>query len=555
MAQHKYVARKTQSSRPGWSVTFNHPLITDARGASGVKVRRGLNTRDATEADRLVEQINEMLSDTSWWDIDRRLDAEHRFDVAAVSAFYLGVEGRINHGRLREEFIPLPTPDDGYARVMLVGSTGAGKTTLLRQLIGSDNKTDRFPSTSTARTTTSDIEIVLSDDETYKAVITFMDERETRCRVEECIEAACITAIRGGDDTRIINSLLEHSEQRFRLSYPLGKWSEANDVSFEADDLFAMEYGFDDDDAEQLQQDELIDQNEITQNTSRLKEHLTGIKELAKAVRLQVSQRRGNDYSELQRPNQRQAWLEDFSDGLYDHDHFRNLALGVMEDVQHRFDYIRAGVFERISPDQWPQLWYYEEKNRETFLKQVRWFSSNHEQQFGRLLTPIVNGIRVNGPFSNVDLGDSHSRRLVLLDGEGLGHSAKEARSISTRVTEKFHEAEMILLVDNAQSPMQVAPIELLRTVGNSGHTYKLAVAFTHFDLVKGDNLRTPPQKRNHVRGSIGNALSSLRDELGAPVAELMERRLDGHDFYLGSLDIPTENLDPLFITKNNCLG
>lgn len=546
MVQRKYNASKTQSDRPGWSVTFNHPLITDSRGVSGVKVRRGLSTRDAEKADELVEQINVMLSDTSWWDRDRRTDAEQLFDTVAVSAFYHGVEDKVRHSRLREEFIPLPTPDDGYARVMLVGLTGAGKTTLLRQLIGSDAKRDRFPSTSTARTTTADIEIVLSDD-IYKAVVTFMDEQETRFRVDECVEAACVDVIQGADDGKTINSLLEHREQRFRLSYPLGKWGQANIAEPTGDDRFDMFFDDDEDDTEPLQQDEVIDRDEISENNRKLEGYLAQIKELANTVRHNVIARRGNDYHELKRPIQRQQWLGEFSDILYDEDMFKDLSLTVMDEVQRRFNLIEAGVFERVSPDHWPQLWYYEEPDRETFLKQVRWFSSNHEQQFGRLLTPIVNGVRVSGRFSNSLLEGSEPRRLVLLDGEGLGHTAKESRSISTRVTEKFHEVEMILLVDNAQSPMQADPIEFIRTVGNSGHAYKLGIAFTHFDMVKGDNLRTSYQKRNHVRASIGNALSGLRDQIGAPVAEILERRLENNDFYLGSLDTRTDEMSNIY--------
>ena len=129
--------------------------------------------------------------------------------------------GKSKSKELREGFIALPTPEDGYARVMLVGSTGAGKTTLLRHFIGSDHNRDRFPSTSTAKTTTADIEIVTAA-APFKAAITFMSEAEIRFSVGECLEEACLAAVRGRDDMRIANALLEHPEQRFRLSYPLG---------------------------------------------------------------------------------------------------------------------------------------------------------------------------------------------------------------------------------------------------------------------------------------------------------------------------------------------
>ena len=81
-------ATKTRSNRPGWSVTFTHPRRTDARGKFGLKVRRGLATTDDAEADRLVTQINALLSDETWWSIDRRADAARQFDSIAVAAFF-----------------------------------------------------------------------------------------------------------------------------------------------------------------------------------------------------------------------------------------------------------------------------------------------------------------------------------------------------------------------------------------------------------------------------------------------------------------------------------
>ena len=95
----------------------------------------------------MVEQINSLLSDESWWSIDRLGDATNQFDAVVVSAFFDGIEpGTLPSKDLRQRIIALPTQDDGYARVMLVGSTGAGQTTLLRQFIGSDHiQQDRFP--------------------------------------------------------------------------------------------------------------------------------------------------------------------------------------------------------------------------------------------------------------------------------------------------------------------------------------------------------------------------------------------------------------------------
>ena len=98
-----------------------------------------------------------------WHHIDRRREAERAFDAPVVSAFYDGLEaGAENPEEWREMTSRLPTRKEGYSRVMLVGTTGAGKTTLLRHIIGTDHIRDRFPATSTARTTIADMEIVIA---------------------------------------------------------------------------------------------------------------------------------------------------------------------------------------------------------------------------------------------------------------------------------------------------------------------------------------------------------------------------------------------------------
>ena len=543
-----YRASKTNSNRPGWSVIFSHPRRTDARGKYGLRVRRGLGTTDDAEADRLVHQLNELLADQTWWSLDRRAEAEGQFASVIVAAFFDGIEvGKARSKDLREAKLPLPTPQARYARVMLVGATGAGKTTLLRHLIGSDHRRDRFPSTSTAKTTTADIEIITGSG-TFRAAITFMTEHEVRCSIDECLEAACESVIRGHDDTRIAEALLEHREQRFRLSYPLGNWQQ-EEPGEEIDDEFDMDFDDPEDTADGgvLSDDETVVTTEVAENNARLHGYVGRIKETAISVGGHVEREHGS-FAGLKNANQRQDWLEYFTNALYESRDFGQLSLDIMDVLAERFEMITAGDFER-SATGWPTLWYYEEEDRDAFLKQVRWFSSNHDQQFGRLLTPLVDGVRVRGPFrpTAIELRDD-DRQLVLLDGEGLGHSAKEATSVSTKVTEKFPEVDMILLVDTSQSPLQAASLELLRSVGSSGHGHKLAVAFTHFDQVRGDNLGSYKKRRNHVRASIGNAIGSLRESLGAPVAEILERQMEKGDYYLGDLDRPTRKIRTGFI-------
>lgn len=95
----------------------------------------------------------------------------------------------------------------------------------------------------------------------------------------------------------------------------------------------------------------------------------------------------------------------------------------------------------------------------------------------------------MRGPFQPA-IGEPHvAKRLVLLDGEGLGHKAESASGVSTTITKRFADVDLIVLVNSSDQPMQAAPISLLRAVGSAGYADKLVVVFSKFGQVKGDNL------------------------------------------------------------------
>lgn len=524
-------ATKTRSGRPGWSVIFRHPLRRDARGKPGLKIRRGLNTTDDAQADELAGQLNVLLGDQSWWSADRRGDAEREFAPQIVSAFFDGIEtGRVDTAQLRDAHIPLPGKDDGYARVLLVGTTGAGKTTLLRHLIGSSHENDRFPSTSTAKTTISDTEIVTAEGP-FTAAVTFMSEFEVRAHIDECIEGACLAATEGQPDVKVAAALLTHREQRFRLSYLLGEWNSESEVDDDEDfsfDTIVPATGV-------PEEEDSVTDAERRSNSERLKAYVSRVRALAGEINKQNAADLGL-LSEQKSPDDKVAWLELYSDRLFESEEFARLALDIRDEIEGRFELLDAGSLER-SATGWPVIWTFESADRDAFLRQVRWFSSNHFRQFGRLLTPLVDGIRVRGPFRPAPKELHVADKLILLDGQGLGHTAESVSSISTRVTKRFSEVDLIILVDSSQQPMQAAPLALLRAAGSAGYADKIALAFSHFDQVKGDNLQTTGQKRAHVMASVGNAVAGLRQLLGAPVAAALERRLEERVFMFGALD------------------
>jgi len=147
MSERQYRATLSKG-RSGWCVIFRHPVALAADGKQKLRVRRGLGTRDEAEAGNLVAQLNEILSDSTYWTLGARTRAASKFAEAIVAAFYDHLAPELRDGWAeRERLLPLPSKDEGYARVQFVGTTGAGKTTVVRQLLGTDPVKERFPST------------------------------------------------------------------------------------------------------------------------------------------------------------------------------------------------------------------------------------------------------------------------------------------------------------------------------------------------------------------------------------------------------------------------
>ena len=168
---------------------------------------------------------------------------------SSSARFYDNIESQSKNSlEVRNLALPLPTVDEGYSQVLMVGTTGAGKTSLLRQLIGSHPERDRFPSTSASRTTISDIEVIVCDELQFSAVVTFFSESAVYTNIHECVADACAALWDSISDDRLAERLLTHRDLRFRLGYIIGSWKQIplsetktdNDWIFdESDDKFS----------------------------------------------------------------------------------------------------------------------------------------------------------------------------------------------------------------------------------------------------------------------------------------------------------------------------
>ncbi|MFO1124356.1 MAG: hypothetical protein U1E25_03020 [Methylocystis sp.] len=477
--------------------------------------------------------MNEILADDRWWIIGRRAEALSRFDGRVVDAFYDDVEpAQTDTHALREAMLPLPDRDGGYSRMLLVGTTGAGKTSLVRQLIGTDPEEDRFPSTSTAKTTIADTEVIIAPG-AYHAAVTFFPEADTRAGIEECVFNACAAVLEGESDERIMERLLNHPDQRLRISYILGGWRKAKAIEQPtADDDW--NFGGEEGASETAMggEQEAVPANEALSHQDRLRGYLMRVNDLVNMAVVPLLLKLGIEFAKAT-PEEQDAALELIEPELGQVSQFSDLVNDIIDEILSRVDLVKAGSFQRKRSG-WPVQWAFQTEDRDEFIRQVRWFSSNYAPSFGRLLTPLVDGVRVSGPFQPSFTDDLP--RLVLIDGQGLGHTADSTTSVTTKITRRFAEVDVIALVDNAEQPMQASPMAVLSAVGTSGHYGKLVVVFTHFDQIKGDNLPGVTEKRQHVIASARNGIRSLKEVIGGGVTNSLLRAVEHDAFMMGNL-------------------
>ncbi len=535
MLEHTFKASLSRSQgRTSYCVIFKHPMRIGNNGQPGLRVRRGLGTSNESEARKLVDQMNVILSDQSYWAPTLRQNAEQKFDSRIVAAFYDGLTPEIKDAwAKRDEILPMPDRQVGYTHALLIGTTGAGKTTLVRQLIGTDPKQERFPSTSAAKTTICDIEVILSSG-LYQAIVTFITEERLRQYVEECVSAAVSSQFESKNLKEIERKLLVHADLRFRLSYLLGTLNSTvidnmeNDSSFDDMD--------DDDEADKLEHSE-ISRQEREMLHRQLENYLERIQTLCEKVFAECSDTLEFDLKKATK-DELEAFYEIIEDELYRNEFFHQLVDDIVDDIESRFEFVTKG---KITKERgWPSYWTFETNDRREFITTINKFSSNYAPDFGRLLTPLVDGIRVSGPFQPTWC--NHDLKLVLMDGEGLGHTSETTSSMSTNITKKYAIADAVMLVDNAVQPMQAAPLAALRSLVASGHESKLILCFTHFDQVKGPNLPDLESKKDHVLTSVENSIIAIGKDLGKPAEKALRGALVNNIFFLSTMqDVITD--------------
>lgn len=545
---HYTASKRRDPGRERFSVIFRHPVRLDTSGRPGRRVRRGLGTSDPLEADGLVAELDLLLGSEEFWTYSARGTADGRFDPRVVSIFFDGLDpaGRESSAELRDRVIRLPGVEDEYRRVLFLGTTGAGKTTVVRQLLGTDPVRDRFPSTSTAKTTVADTEIVL-DEGPYRAVVTFFPRDEVLDHLADCASKAALATLRGASEATVRTTLLDHENQRFRFSYVLGRRPDGIDSRGAA-----VQAGDDLDDLDDFDGLETQDEDEGFEAEPEglvgidLTETATVVDSSIATLRMLVQEHGDAARTALAVANEddervaKEIFDEELDRILRGDERFNGVVDALLDQIERRFEALPVGNVENDRQG-WPASWTWQSDDRSDFLRAINRFSSNYAPLFGHLLSPLVNGIRVAGPFRPKWM-EGPTPRLVLIDGEGLGHTPKSSASLPTSLAKLIDDVDAVVLVDNSTQPVQAAPAAAIRSMLTAGSSDKLIFCFTHFDAVEGDNLVSPSARARHVLGSAENLLASIRDEFNPRSERALRRRLESNRVFLSDIDKPLDS-------------
>ena len=526
MTERFYTASLSRTQgRNTWAIIFRHPMRTDpTTGKDGLRVRQSLKTDDERRAEKLRSDMNALLSSPDLWDLAAREQALAKFDALVVDIFFYKLEGgETDFLALRDDVIELPSSKSSdYRRALCLGTTGAGKTTLLRQIIGTDPIKERFPSTSTAKTTVHETEVVMQEG-AFRAVITFFPMEEVREHLKECVSAAVLAAYRNESEAEVMRRLLSHVNQRFRFNYVLGNGPIKETGDFDDEDSDEEDFAGAETKATELRK----------RSNDILAAALASIKEIAarhgEVLRTELDATDEKDQRVID-----ELFEEELDNRTRNDEVFQQVVDDIMDEIEERFALLPDGRLQKTKVG-WPLAWTWESADRDLFIRSLSRFSSNYAPLFGTLLTPLVNGVRVAGPF--FPKWTTAQPKLVLLDGEGLGHTARSISTISTAMSKRIEMADAVILVDNATQPMQAAPVDAMKDLVSSGNAAKLVFAFTHFDRVGGDNLPTHAARVQHVLASAENVLAAIGENLGPFAERALRARLGASRVFLANLD------------------
>ena len=162
---------------------------------------------------------------------------------------------------------------------------------------------------------------------------------------------------------------MEHSEQKFRLSYILGPNPVDDEEDEDSDDVKESE-----------EQTGDIDNSEREENRANLVRRLNRCDEIANRIIRDLEDEVGESAVKMSEKD-KDAFLQLVSDELIEDEDVQSLVDEVIDAIEVRFQFVSVGSLDCDSSG-WPIRWRYQAdaESRSEFLRQVRWFASNYSR-------------------------------------------------------------------------------------------------------------------------------------------------------------------------------
>lgn len=307
---------------------------------------------------------------------------------------------------------------------------------------------------------------------------------------------------------------MSHPEQRFRLSYLLGQFrSSEKPITIEkiGNQESSLDVPYPDQNILQSDLMYILNEIKLLSNEAQITFPITDDDDNVDEVITLI-------YEE---------WIKEETE------RFNDLVNYILQLIKKRFTAIKYGLFHKDNRG-WPDYWYHDSKDKLEVIKMMRWFAGNEGRRFGELLAPVVNGIRLEGPFKPSWWKNHIPPKLVLIDGEGIGHDSNITTSIPMDVTTRFKEMDTIILVDNASQPMLEAPKIILSEAMARGQLEKLMIAYTRFDQVHGTNMIDEEDRFNHITGIQAGAIEGIQEanNLNPKLIRQLRNHLEDFTFF-----------------------
>lgn len=524
-----YSARLVEGSKSSYNIEFRHPVLRDNNGKQGRKIRRGLGT-DKQLAETIVSYINEVLKDNTLWSLSEKQYVQEKYGEKVVDIFYDKIIEQTSEESeaIRESIIEIPK-DEEYSVAMFIGGTGAGKTSDIRVILGLDDNENSFPAVSPTRTTTCNSEYIFSPNSSDESecVVTFLNKNQVISLLQESINNGIKRLVlekntndlnneKGANDLnhvkkKIAADFMSHQENRFRLNYILGQYFETNEKLEKR--IKAYE--------KQNLESDFIDLRLSSYKIDGILDNIMKIYEKTKMLITNSEDEEVEKIEQIANCEENQIII----DTIFEH------IIETINLIGKRYD--KIGEFKMVRD--WPVYWYGKSSELKELLDVLEYIGGNSSRLFGRLLTPLVDGIRLKSPFKpscgNVEV----IPKLVIIDSEGAGHSGKKITSLPLSITNKFNSVDAIVIVDKADDAMKGISQVILNEVSSRGSQEKIIMLYNRFENIEGDNLFDDEEKKDFIFDIQNNSIKQMKEDfqLSEETINLLIKRLEKNTFFL----------------------